>query len=157
MYKHLYNEYWYKICISTTLYPNPPICIILACQKVFEEALKRTFASATADIYFFIYWFFGISHWIKWQWHWTSGYRCKSGQVPKCTSHCQLIHYPSFINETSSQRRLNFPLVRKPSLVVVCWWNTSVCLPVAVVLPFCIRGGLLFIIYIYIIYTLDIY
>ena len=44
-----------------------------------------------------------------------------------------------FINETSSQST-PFPTVRSPSSVVVCWWNTSVCLLVAVIMPFCTRN-----------------
>ena len=44
-----------------------------------------------------------------------------------------------FINETSSHS-MPIPTVRSPSSVVVCWWNTSVCFLVAVVMPFCTRS-----------------
>ena len=65
-----------------------------------------------------------------------NGWRCKSaGQ--SINSFLPPFHQWDFVS-----KQANPPFVRSPSLVVVCWWNTSVCLPVAVVVPFCTRSCL---------------
>ena len=136
--------------------------VLPVCQKVWKP-LTRAFALAT--VVFLIYFLGDNSE------NWMTMTPLKS--VPKCTgswlfNFFEFFHalnnndthwisgsllfkssLPPFINETSSHSTPKPHLSGAPHLLLFCYWNTSVCLPVAVVMPFCTRNCL-YNIYVYI-------